>query len=201
MVNLLVFVTVILSFYAPESAYAASCRPGFFGGNPVTEWRPDGRTMSLTRPIAYIDSNCEKWIAPVGAITDGATIPERLWSIVGGPYEGTYRNAAIIHDWYCDMRLRKSERVHHMFFEAMLASGVKPGLATIMFGAVSKGGPEWDEQTKQNSMLSSRHFRHDQNFLRLLENDVTRRTIKGVKNGVSAAGLIPSAQEKKLNRP
>jgi hypothetical protein len=90
---------------------------------------------------------------PAGAEIDGASIPKVFWSIVGGPYTGLYRNASVIHDYYCDVRTRPWKEVHRMFYDAMLASGVDKMKAKLMYLAVRFGGPRWDDQTIHNNVL------------------------------------------------
>jgi uncharacterized protein DUF1353 len=63
----------------------------------VTRWEDDGRLMTLVESFAYIDSSGRTWRVPSGVQVDGASIPQVFWSIIGGPFEGRYRNASIIH--------------------------------------------------------------------------------------------------------
>src|SRR5260370_41675122 len=60
---------------------------------------PKGRNFELEQPFGYIDPSGTRWQAERGLVTDGASIPWALWSIVGGPFEGEYRRAAVIHDF------------------------------------------------------------------------------------------------------
>src|SRR5262249_24255682 len=55
---------------------------------------PDGRNFSLAHDFSYVDRTGRTWIAPKDLITDGASIPMPFWSVVGGPFEGPYREAA-----------------------------------------------------------------------------------------------------------
>jgi hypothetical protein len=71
---------------------------GYYGGEPVTRWSPDGRNMILVTELRYTDPKGEVWVAPAGSVTDGASIPRYLWSLMGGPFEGQYRNASVLHD-------------------------------------------------------------------------------------------------------
>jgi len=59
----------------------------------------------------------------------------------------------VIHDWFCDRRNMPWERVHRVFYEAMLTSGVEAAKAKLMYLAVYYGGPRWDEQTLLNNRL------------------------------------------------
>ena len=39
---------------------------GYYTGTPVTQWNPDGRTMTLLRELRYIDPKGTVWVAPAG---------------------------------------------------------------------------------------------------------------------------------------
>lgn len=127
-----------------------------FRGNAHFEWLEDGRRMKLLREYAFIDAARLEWEVPGGAIIDGASIPRLLWSVTGGPYEGRYRNASVVHDWHCDVRTRPSRSVHRMFYEAMLVSRVPALRARIMYAAVLYAGPSWTETVIANTRLASK---------------------------------------------
>lgn len=109
--------------------------------------------MQLLKPYSYVDSCGLVWDVPAGAKVDGATIPQIFWSITGGPFEGRFRNASVIHDWFCDTKSRPWRNVHRMFLEGMLTAGVAPAKAKIMYAAVMVGGPKWDIVNRRNSAL------------------------------------------------
>lgn len=118
--------------------------PGHFSNPPpLTEWLDDGRSMQLKRPFGYVSINDREWNVPTDTIVDGASIPRILWSLIGGPFEGPYRNASIVHDHFCDIRTQPWPDVHRMFYDAMLCSGVPKVKARIMFYAVYRFGPRW----------------------------------------------------------
>jgi Protein of unknown function (DUF1353) len=116
---------------------------GAFSGRIVAEWLADGRDMRLLEPFGYTSSDGRKWNVPAGAIVDGASIPQFFWSVIGAPFSGAYRDASVIHDYYCDQRNRKFEDVHKVFYEAMLASKISQSKAWIMYQAVERFGPRW----------------------------------------------------------
>src|SRR5437879_3778914 len=62
---------------------------------------PDGRRFLLEHEFDYADPAGRLWKAPPGLITDGASIPKPFWGIIGGPFEGLFREAAIVHDAAC----------------------------------------------------------------------------------------------------
>ncbi len=132
-------VAVLLLFAAPLHAQ----NYGHFIGVVRAQLDPDGRNMTLIEPFAYIDPNGTRWEAPARSVTDGASIPRFAWSIIGGPFEGKYRNAAVIHDVACVARNRPWRSVHRAFYFAMLAGGVTPVQAKVMYAAVYHFGPRW----------------------------------------------------------
>lgn len=127
-----------------ESALEAATGWGrYIGGPPLVEWLPDGRHMQLKRPFAYVQESGRDWPVPEGAVVDGASIPRVFWSLIGGPFEGAYRDASIAHDHFCDMRTHSWQDTHRVFYEGMLCSGVSSTKAKVMYYAVYRFGPRW----------------------------------------------------------
>ena len=116
---------------------------GSYEGEVLAKWGDDGRTMTLTSAITYIDQAKKRWPVPENTDVDGASIPKVFWSFIGGPFEGRYRNASVIHDYYCDTKKENWEDVHKMFYNAMRASGTDETKAKMMYYAVYLGGPRW----------------------------------------------------------
>lgn len=81
------------------------------------------RDMKLLAPFGFVDSAGKTWDVPAGYVTNGASVPWGLWNIVGGPYDGPYRDAAVVHDYFCETKTRPWEEVHKMFYEAAKARG------------------------------------------------------------------------------
>src|SRR5262245_61911456 len=98
---------------------------GHYVGSVDARWLVDGRKMELLAPFAFVDADNVHWDAPKGSVVDGASIPQFAWSIIGGPFEGRYRDASVIHDVACDERKHPWESVHLTFYHAMLVSGVE----------------------------------------------------------------------------
>jgi hypothetical protein len=129
------------------SACAAAQIPlGRFVGTVKTEWLrgpQDERRMVLLEDFVYVDPKGRSWIAPKGSKTDGASIPQVAWSFVGGPFDGQYREAAVIHDAYCESKSEPWRDVHRIFFYANRAAGVSEAKSKLLYGAVMIGGPKW----------------------------------------------------------
>jgi hypothetical protein len=116
---------------------------GKFEGRVLAEWSEDGRTMKLEEDFAYIDVAGKRWLAPKGSAVDGASIPRTLWTIIGGPFEGPYRNASVVHDVGCRQRRELWEAVHRMFHDACRCGGVSSSKAKLLYWAVYNFGPRW----------------------------------------------------------
>lgn len=128
---------------------------GRYVGELILRMLDDGRTAELVEPFAYVATDGRRWSVPRGARVDGASIPRLLWPLIGGPFEGRYRAASVIHDWYCDVRSRTWQDTHRVFREAMLTSGVERRLADLMYAAVRYRGPRWNTVAIHNTQLSS----------------------------------------------
>jgi hypothetical protein len=127
-----------------EEVSAATATPLQFHGRVVAEFLDDGRTMRLTEPFGYTDPDGGHWNVPAGAVVDGASIPRVFWSFIGGPFEGKYRNASVVHDYYCDRKDRPWRHVHKVFYSAMIEAGVDETLGKLMYYAVYYFGPRWE---------------------------------------------------------
>jgi Protein of unknown function (DUF1353) len=120
---------------------------GRFVGRLITEWLDDGRNMRLIQRFGFEDAKKSVWAVPPGTVVNGASIPPVFWSFIGSPFGDKYRKASVIHDHYCETRTRASDKVHRVFYEAMLAAGVGRSKAWIMYQAVLQFGPNWKIST------------------------------------------------------
>ncbi len=132
----------------PRSKAIASKKAwGTFSGPVKATWLDDedknSRKMRLLADFSYTDPQGHIWLAPNGSIIDGASIPQFFWSAVGGPFEGSYRRASVVHDVACQKRSSPWQSVHRMFYFAMLAGGVAESKAELMYAAVYHFGPRW----------------------------------------------------------
>ncbi|MCE6993072.1 DUF1353 domain-containing protein [Dyadobacter sp. CY323] len=119
-----------------------------FVGTVVAEFLNNGRQMKLIKEFAFVDAKKKKWHVPAGHIVDGASIPKPFWSIIGGPFEGKYRRASVVHDYYCDIKIIPWGEVHRMFYEACITEGADEILAKTMYAAVYAAGPRWATSVK-----------------------------------------------------
>ena len=99
--------------------------------------------MTLLTELRYTDPHGEVWVAPIGSVVDGASIPRYLWSVMGGPFEGRYRNASVLHDVAYGEHKRPWKDCDRMFYYAMRCSGVGATESKTMYYALYKFGHHW----------------------------------------------------------
>jgi Protein of unknown function (DUF1353)/Bacterial SH3 domain len=114
-----------------------------FSGRFLFEPSSDGRNMKVVEQVRFVDQQGRIWDVPAGTVTDGASIPSALWSLVGAPFSGKYRKAAVIHDHFVRTKYRSWSDTHNVFHEAMIDSGVSKSKAMLMWAAVYRFGPRW----------------------------------------------------------
>jgi hypothetical protein len=122
---------------------------GYYNGTIDTRWDADGRSMTLLNELRYTDPKGVVWIAPAGSRIDGASIPRALWSFMGGPFEGKYRNGSVLHDVGYDQKNRPPAEVDRMFYNAMRCSGVSALEAKTMYYSLLRFGRHWKFSTKK----------------------------------------------------
>jgi hypothetical protein len=157
-------------------------------------WTPleDGRLMELIENFGFIDPREEEWHVPKGIHVDGASIPRPLWSLVGSPFTGKYRDASVIHDYYCDVRVRPWRSVHAVFYDAMIASGVNAARAKLMYAAVYYGGPRWPDSTVHNNKVTARIAGQHAHYS-ILHSDFTEAVMSIVEvDGTSVEAFLQS---------
>src|SRR5881398_2428544 len=61
-----------------EQSDSAGSKWGYYMGEPVTKWNPDGRTMTLLTELRYTDPHGEVWVA------------QSVRSSMGHPFRGIF---------------------------------------------------------------------------------------------------------------
>ncbi|MGI8821512.1 MAG: DUF1353 domain-containing protein [Chthoniobacterales bacterium] len=128
---------------ASKARSARAATWGFYSGPIETRWESDGLSMVLMNELRYTDPYGEVWVAPAGSRVNGASIPRAFWSIIGGPFEGKYRNASVLHDVAYDEQKKPSPEVDRMFYNAMRCSGVGALTAKTMYYTLVRHGRHW----------------------------------------------------------
>lgn len=131
----------LLALIASSTSYSQKAL-GYFKGEFIARFLSDGRNIQLETPFGYVDPNGLHWDVPVGAMSDGASVPQIFWTLYP-PFTGQYRSGAMVHDYYCQVRTRSWRDTHKVFYNAMLTAGVTERSAKVMYGAVYYFGPRW----------------------------------------------------------
>lgn len=139
-------ISLCFSISAAMAQSGTSTSYGRFEGPLILRMEDDGRIATLMQPYVYVDGGGRRWTVPQGAQVNGASIPREFWTVLGGPYEGRYRNASVIHDYFCEPEHRQYsfQATHRMFYEGMRAMRVSENRAQLMYYAVRRWGPRWD---------------------------------------------------------
>ena len=152
---------------------------GSFSGSVETRWENDGVTMVLLNELRYTDPYGKVWVAPAGSRVDGASIPRPFWTIIGGPFEGKYRNASVLHDVAYEEQKVSPEEADLMFYNAMRASGVGAVTAKTMYYSLRRHGRHWkhrqalpvDENPSRATAVGPREISEIQDWVK--QNDPT----------------------------
>ncbi len=122
---------------------------GYFNGPIETRWDDDGLNMTVLKELRYTDPDGVVWVAPTGAKVNGASVPRAFWSLIGGPFDGKYRKASVLHDVAYDEKSRPWQEVDRMFYNAMRCAGVGPAEAKTMYYSVYRFGHHWKFKSKR----------------------------------------------------
>jgi hypothetical protein len=122
---------------------------GYFSGPVDTRWDSDGLSMTLLNEVRYTDPYGVVWVAPAGAKVNGASIPRAFWSLIGGPFDGKYRAASVLHDVAYEEQTRPWQEVDRMFYNALRCSGVGVVEAKTMYYALRRHGHHWKHPVRR----------------------------------------------------
>lgn len=134
----------ILCLFLPTLAVAQAPMGKFLDPLDLRDEK-DGVNFSLLADFRYLDPKDTTWLVPNGQKVNGASIPRPLWSIVGSPWTGKYRRAAVVHDYFFWRRKFASADIHRVFYDAMITDGVSVIQAKLMYWAVVRFNPRWTQ--------------------------------------------------------
>jgi hypothetical protein len=156
------FLIVALSaFTAIASAHADDKKPedfGTFSKGLLNDLLDEAPLIQLKANLVFTDANKRRWFVPSGFTSDGASIPDFAKSFIGGNFDGRYRKAAVVHDYYCKRRTVDWEDVHTAFYNGMRAAGVGERTANVMYLAVYYFGPRWLNQAQRDKECVGKKF-------------------------------------------
>jgi Protein of unknown function (DUF1353) len=127
---------------------------GCYTGKLILEPLQDGQQLKTVLEFGFLDVDGKHWPVPPGTSVDGASIPKALVSLWGGPWQGKFREASVLHDYHCAARSADWQSVDRMFYRAMLASGVSEPHAKLVYAGVYFAGPHWERMADEPTQLS-----------------------------------------------
>ena len=194
------FLMCVLVFLSP--AYAQDpVRDKFIGDLKFVDPNCESQgECELAEDFAYQDPYQYTWQSDKGDKTDGASIPPFLWGAqigdinIGFPFDDDLIKAAVIHDHYCNRKVRSWWKTHRVFYHALLKSGVSQAKAKIMFSGVLAGGPKWFRQIEGKSCDLGANCINGQSLeITMVE--------KGVNDTAEAQARFESLAYEVLNNP
>lgn len=112
---------------------------------PVIELQPDGVNVVVLEPFTYHDPDGKAWTVPAGTVSDGASIPRPLWTLIGSPLTGKYRRIALVHDYLYRSQVTTKDVADRVLLDGMRCDGCDEQLANTIYEGVHLGGmPSWN---------------------------------------------------------
>lgn len=106
-----------------------------------TDWIKNTDTIILERDLVYYDNRSKQvFVIPVGFISDGASIPQFLWSVMGHPFQADVRKAAVLHDFLYRHQVVRRKVADQMFYDALCEEGLNENKAQMFYAGVRVGG-------------------------------------------------------------
>ena len=104
----------------------------------------------LTAPFEYHSKKYGIIKVPVEFISDGASMPQFAYSLIGGRWTGKYVSPSIIHDWLYFAQLYTRRKTDKIFLIAMKDAHVSFWKRRLMWTAVRVGGwISWNKRKKK----------------------------------------------------
>lgn len=108
------------------------------------------KQWELTKTFKYLSKKDGIIEVHPGFITDGASIPWVVYSLIGSPWSGRYPEGAVIHDYLYFIQEFTRKKSDLIFYEAMKVLGVFWLKRRIMYYYVrALGWIPWNKRKKQ----------------------------------------------------
>ncbi len=100
-----------------------------------------GNRLAILREYVSFEYKGKLWEANPGLVYDGASIPRIFWWLIGSPFTGHYREAAVLHDaYYANHRDRTRKQTDKMFKAKMLKDDVSTWKIYVIYTTVRLAG-------------------------------------------------------------
>lgn len=120
--------------------------PGAFEGKVVVEWVDEGfvPSMRLMQDFAFRQAQGKRWVATQGQVLEGKAMPPLFRDLVGKPFDGGFRKAAVVYDAAAQKMTEHWQQSQRMFFEASVVEGVPESDAKVMYLVLAAQGTRWE---------------------------------------------------------
>lgn len=98
----------------------------------------DGENWILTAPLVYQTTGGDTWEVPEHFVTDYASIPRLLWTLVGDP--DSCGPAAVLHDYLYRTGIVSRAEADRLFYEALGDLGMRASKRYVMWLALRAAG-------------------------------------------------------------
>ena len=167
---------------------------GRYTGKLILEPMPGRQQMKTVEDFGFQDADGRHWPVPPGTSVDGTSIPKAVWSLLGRPWEGKYREASVLHDYHCTARSADWQTVHRMFYRAMLVSGVSERRAKLVYAGVYFAGPRWENIERRSQPAVPSRTAPGDILYALCRDPITLAVSEAIEcDGTSAINWITSA--------
>ena len=170
---------------------------GRYTGKLILEPMPGRQQMKTVEDFGFQDADGRHWPVPPGTSVDGTSIPKAVWSLLGRPWEGKYREAFVLHDYHCTVRSADWQTVHRMFYRAMLVSGVSERRAKLVYAGVYFAGPRWENIVRRSQPAVPSRTAPGDILYALCRDPITLAVSEAIEcDGTSAFNWITSAHHR-----
>lgn len=119
---------------------------GEFEGKVVVEWVDEGfvPSMRLMQDFGFRQAQGKLWVAARGQVLEGKAMPPLFRDLVGQPFDGGFRKAAVVYDAAAQKMTEHWQHSQRMFFDASVVEGVPEPEAKVMYLVLAAQGTRWE---------------------------------------------------------
>lgn len=112
-----------------------------FQSELVASFIPRTDNLKLLEELIYWERRSKQLIViPVGFVSDGASVPQVLWGVMGHPFSKQVREAAVLHDFLYYNNIVSRAKADQIFYDALRELGMEYVQAQSYYIAVRSFG-------------------------------------------------------------
>ncbi len=137
---------MLLSVLALACGAAVAAQEAHFDGRIVVEWVDENQfvaSMRLVENFSFTEAGGKTWLVPAGSVVDGRSLAPLFVRLSGHPFEGGFRQTAVIYDHAAKQQAQPWQDAQRMFFEGSVTEGILPIEAKVNYLLINATGPRW----------------------------------------------------------